>query len=774
VSTLAAFLMVGRPSAWSLHLVLPPSEVYKLMGVDRELAYVRDNQVNVNAAKFVLPVPESVNAIQFVWWSGDGGGGSEVVHYRILINSHSASGDPEEASAMYQPHLNISHAGRVPREREIFRISLPCTGRLSAIVQIDLTLQFNVTRSDGAAADSFDVHLTRQKTCSADSGKSHASTDGVRGGGGAAGGNDSSSSSSVQPHVVFFASLLSALAAMVCTMIGIVIVHVKGGLHKILKTSGVVTSGSGLAAFNKNKSTFNTIVSKSNTAAAANLHSYEPVFQQQQHPLGYNEGLLTMDLRDPLPPPPDDPPPPPPPLGGGGGPPTTAHHPPLHAQPPPPSLVQQPRQKFDFATTGFTSDAESRVTDWVNQQQQQGIFTDGGGGGVGNPRPDSAVQEDEEEDELLIAESIFQSLQVERHRLKLGSLLQEGTFGRVYQGLFQVRKAEDDDDDDEDDGDEQDADEEESVTEVNSSSSSNSSSSETDDEAAVAAKKEAKKKRRRKKKRKSEKEKFVEEDIMVKTVLSGSSQTQSQLLVQASVRLLWNRKSSLSSASRSNGGGGGALPPGGNKHILTPIAGTWDGTSPMVIYPHPSHGNLKQYLTKFASAGLSTHHVVRLGVQMLSALAHLHKKKIIHKDVATRNCFLGDGQTLLLGDASLSRDLFPADYHCLGDNENRPIKWMPIETISSKNFSKASDVWSFGVFLWELMTKAQQPFADIDPFEMESYLNEGYRLHQPMNCPDQLYSVLAACWATLPQERANVQSLHSTLQWMQKQLQQFV
>ena len=48
--------------------------------------------------------------------------------------------------------------------------------------------------------------------------------------------------------------------------------------------------------------------------------------------------------------------------------------------------------------------------------------------------------------------------------------------------------------------------------------------------------------------------------------------------------------------------------------------------------------------------------------------------------------------------------------------------------------------WSFGVFLWELMTKAQQPFGDIDPFEMESYLNEGYRLHQPLNCPDQLYS----------------------------------
>ena len=56
------------------------------------------------------------------------------------------------------------------------------------------------------------------------------------------------------------------------------------------------------------------------------------------------------------------------------------------------------------------------------------------------------------------------------------------------------------------------------------------------------------------------------------------------------------------------------------------------------------------------------------------------------------NFSLGDGQNLLLADSSLSRDLFPGDYHCLGDNENRPIKWMPIEAINSKKYSKASDV----------------------------------------------------------------------------------
>ena len=56
------------------------------------------------------------------------------------------------------------------------------------------------------------------------------------------------------------------------------------------------------------------------------------------------------------------------------------------------------------------------------------------------------------------------------------------------------------------------------------------------------------------------------------------------------------------------------------------------------------------------------------------------------------NVRLGDGHVLKLGDNALSRDLFPSDYHCLGDNENRPIKWLPVEAISQKNYSRASDV----------------------------------------------------------------------------------
>merc|ERR1712096_519769 len=130
--------------------------------------------------------------------------------------------------------------------------------------------------------------------------------------------------------------------------------------------------------------------------------------------------------------------------------------------------------------------------------------------------------------------------------------------------------------------------------------------------------------------------------------------------------------------------------------------------------------------------------------------------------------------SIKLCDPALSKDLFPNDYHCLGDNENRPVKWMAIESIATGNFTTSSDVWSWGVTMWEVLTRAQQPFPDVDPFEMETYLMEGFRLHQPLNCPDQLYTVMVSCWAHSSQHRASVHTLYTHLVDFNTQLQQFV
>ncbi|KAK2154322.1 hypothetical protein LSH36_271g06030 [Paralvinella palmiformis] len=119
-------------------------------------------------------------------------------------------------------------------------------------------------------------------------------------------------------------------------------------------------------------------------------------------------------------------------------------------------------------------------------------------------------------------------------------------------------------------------------------------------------------------------------------------------------------------------------------------------------------------------------------------------------------------------------NLFPNDYHCLGDNENRPIKWLAPEALQDKKFTPASDVWSFGVLLWELMMMGLQPYSDIDPFEMLTYLKEGYRIAQPPNCPDQLFAVMACCWAVAPDERPKITQLQLCLQDFYQALGRFV
>ncbi|XP_069752604.1 tyrosine-protein kinase RYK isoform X2 [Narcine bancroftii] len=190
-----------------------------------------------------------------------------------------------------------------------------------------------------------------------------------------------------------------------------------------------------------------------------------------------------------------------------------------------------------------------------------------------------------------------------------------------------------------------------------------------------------------------------------------------------------------------------------------------DGERPMVMLPYMNWGNLKLFLRqcKLAEANnpqaISQQDLVHMAIQIACGMSYLSRREVIHKDLATRNCVIDDGLQVKIADNALSRDLFPMDYHCLGDNENRPVRWMALESLVNSEFSSASDVWAFGVTLWELMTLGQTPYVDIDPFEMAAYLKDGYRIAQPINCPDELFAVMACCWALDREERPKFQQL---------------
>ncbi|KTF73099.1 hypothetical protein cypCar_00025410 [Cyprinus carpio] len=168
-----------------------------------------------------------------------------------------------------------------------------------------------------------------------------------------------------------------------------------------------------------------------------------------------------------------------------------------------------------------------------------------------------------------------------------------------------------------------------------------------------------------------------------------------------------------------------------------------DGEKPMVLLPYMNWGNLKLFLRQCVRLFLPNE------IQQRNLLLHQvwFPKRI------------DNSMQVKITDNALARDLFPMDYHCLGDNENRPVRWMALESLLNNDFSSASDVWAFGVTLWELMTLGQTPYVDIDPFEMAAYLKDGYRIAQPINCPDELFAVMACCWALDPEERPKFQQL---------------
>ncbi|XP_072560645.1 tyrosine-protein kinase RYK isoform X1 [Paramormyrops kingsleyae] len=241
-----------------------------------------------------------------------------------------------------------------------------------------------------------------------------------------------------------------------------------------------------------------------------------------------------------------------------------------------------------------------------------------------------------------------------------------------------------------------------------------------------------------------EKDPSKEKRVFVKTVKDHASEVQVTMMLTESCKLRGLHHRNLLPIS----------------HVCTE-----DGEKPMVLLPYMNWGNLKLFLRqcKLAEANnpqaISQQDLVHMAIQIACGMSYLARREVIHKDLAARNCVIDDSMQVKITDNALARDLFPMDYHCLGDNENRPVRWMALESLLNNDFASASDVWAFGVTLWELMTLGQTPYVDIDPFEMAAYLKDGYRIAQPINCPDELFAVMACCWALDPEERPKFQQL---------------
>ncbi|KAB7502950.1 Platelet-derived growth factor receptor alpha [Armadillidium nasatum] len=127
--------------------------------------------------------------------------------------------------------------------------------------------------------------------------------------------------------------------------------------------------------------------------------------------------------------------------------------------------------------------------------------------------------------------------------------------------------------------------------------------------------------------------------------------------------------------------------------------------------------------------------------------------QVLHGDLAARNLLLASNNVVKICDFGLSREMYKNYVYLKKSNEMMPIKWMAPEAIEQRIFSIQSDVWSYGVTLWEMLTLGNTPFPGVPLNQLGTALVKGMRLKKPKYCNDQIYSLLLQCWRSNPVER---------------------
>ena len=175
------------------------------------------------------------------------------------------------------------------------------------------------------------------------------------------------------------------------------------------------------------------------------------------------------------------------------------------------------------------------------------------------------------------------------------------------------------------------------------------------------------------------------------------------------------------------------------------------------------HGSLLDYLTKGEGQHLKLPELIDIGAQVANGMAYLESQHYIHRDLAARNVLVGEGNIVKVGDFGLARLIVDDDYSAR-EGAKFPIKWTAPEAALFNRFTIKSDVWSYGVFLTELVTHGRIPYPGMTNGEVLARVEQGYRMPPPPACPDPLYQIMLECWKTDPEERPTFEYLKYQLE----------
>ncbi|XP_072155472.1 proto-oncogene tyrosine-protein kinase ROS isoform X1 [Bemisia tabaci] len=208
-------------------------------------------------------------------------------------------------------------------------------------------------------------------------------------------------------------------------------------------------------------------------------------------------------------------------------------------------------------------------------------------------------------------------------------------------------------------------------------------------------------------------------------------------------------------------------------HILPLLGVCLDNDPAFIISELMEGGDLLCYLRQkrpltTTEVGLTLDDLITMSLDVVKGCCYLEEMHFVHRDLACRNCLVSSHDPLQrivkIGDFGLARDIYKNDYYRKEGEGLLPVRWMAPESLVDGVFTSQSDVWSFGVLVWEVLTLGQRPYPARSNLEVLNFVRNGGRLSKPCNATEQLYELMQRCWSFSPSDRPSFRFCRETLE----------